>query len=77
MRSLQTAYGGMRYGVNASAITCSVYVGGEFEKETIENLSKLVDDGEKYGLPVLRLLAVGKDHGRERAVPGIASTDMR
>src|SRR3990167_7682173 len=28
--------------INASAITCSVYIGGEYEKQTLENLSKLV-----------------------------------
>jgi len=59
--------------INASAITCSVYVGGEFEKETIENLSKLVDDGEKYGIPVLAVTAVGKDMVRDARYLGLAS----
>ncbi len=59
--------------INASAITCSVYVGGEFEKETIENLSKLVDDGEKYGIPVLAVTAVGKDMIRDARYLGLAS----
>ena len=34
--------------INASAITCSVYVGGEHERQTIENLAKLVNQGETY-----------------------------
>ncbi len=59
--------------INASAITCSVYVGGEFEKETIENLSKLVDDGDKYGIPVLAVTAVGKDMVRDARYLGLAS----
>ena len=46
--------------INASAITCSVYIGGEYEKETISNLSRLVNEGEKYGIPVLAVTAVGK-----------------
>src|SRR3989344_9625310 len=37
--------------INASAITCSVFIGGEHEKETIANLAYLIDKGEKYGIP--------------------------
>ncbi len=59
--------------INASAITCSVYVGGEYEKETIDNLSKLVDEGEKYGIPVLAVTAVGKDMARDSRYLGLAS----
>src|SRR3972149_4504188 len=59
--------------INASAITCSVYVGGEFEKETIGNLSKLVDAGEKYGIPVLAVTAVGKDMVRDARYLGLTS----
>ncbi len=59
--------------INATAITCSVYVGGEFEKETIGNLSKLVDDGEKYGIPVLAVTAVGKDMVRDARYLALAS----
>lgn len=59
--------------INASAITCSVYVGGEYEKETIHNLSKLVDEGEKYGIPVLAVTAVGKEMARDARYLGLAS----
>jgi putative autoinducer-2 (AI-2) aldolase len=59
--------------INATAITCSVYVGGEFEKETIHNLSKLVDDGERYGIPVLAVTAVGKDMVRDARYLALAS----
>ena len=59
--------------INASAITCSVYVGGEYEKETIDNLAKLVDEGEKYGIPVLAVTAVGKDMVRDARYLGLAS----
>jgi putative autoinducer-2 (AI-2) aldolase len=59
--------------INASAITCSVYVGGEFEKETIQNLSMLVDEGEKYGIPVLAVTAVGKEMVRDSRYLGLAS----
>ena len=59
--------------INASAITCSVYVGGEYEKETIANLAKLVDWGEDYGMPVLAVTAVGKDMVRDARYLGLAS----
>lgn len=59
--------------INASAITCSVYVGSEYEKETIANLSKLVDEGENYGIPVLAVTAVGKDMARDARYLGLAS----
>ncbi len=59
--------------INASAVTCSVYVGGEYEKETIGNLSKLVDEGERYGIPVLAVTAVGKELVRDARYLGLAS----
>lgn len=59
--------------MNASAVTCSVYVGGEFEKQSIDNLAKLVDDGEKYGIPVLAVTAVGKDMKRDSRYLALAS----
>jgi len=59
--------------INASAITCSVYIGGEYEKETIENLSKLVNYGEDYGIPVMAVTAVGKDMDKDARYLGLAS----
>ena len=51
--------------INASAITCSVFVGSEFEKQTIENLARLVNEGQTYGIPVLAVTAVGKELVRD------------
>src|SRR5438128_2662247 len=39
--------------LNVSAMALSIFVGSEFEKETLISLAKLVDEGEKYGIPVL------------------------
>lgn len=58
--------------INASAITCSVYIGGEYEKQTIDNLSRIVDEGEAYGIPVLAVTAVGKDMNRDARYLGLA-----
>jgi putative autoinducer-2 (AI-2) aldolase len=59
--------------INASAITCSVFVGAEYEKETIDNLAKLVNFGEDYGIPVLAVTAVGKEMARDARYLGLAS----
>ncbi len=58
--------------INASAVTCSVYVGGEYEKETIGNLSQIVNEGENYGIPVLAVTAVGKEMVRDARYLGLA-----
>jgi putative autoinducer-2 (AI-2) aldolase len=51
--------------VNASAVTLSVFVGEEGERTTLLNLAKLVDAGERYGVPVLAVTAVGKTMTRD------------
>jgi putative autoinducer-2 (AI-2) aldolase len=47
--------------LNASAVGISIFVGSEYERESLLNLSKLVDEGEKYGIPVMAVTAVGKE----------------
>ncbi len=47
--------------LNASAVALSIYVGSEHEHQTLINLSKLIDEGEEYGIPVLAVTAVGKE----------------
>lgn len=51
--------------LNAAAVTMSVYVGSAYQHRTIVNLGRLVDMGEKYGLPVLAVTAVGKQMARD------------
>jgi putative autoinducer-2 (AI-2) aldolase len=57
--------------LNASAITLSIFVGAEGERPTLLNLAKLVDAGEKYGIPVLAVTAVGKDMARDARYLGL------
>jgi putative autoinducer-2 (AI-2) aldolase len=47
--------------LNVSAVTMSIFVGTEHERETLLNLGRLVDEGERYGIPVLAVTAVGKE----------------
>jgi putative autoinducer-2 (AI-2) aldolase len=58
--------------LNVSAITLSIFVGAEGERESLLNLAKLVDWGEKYGIPVLAVTAVGKDMVRDARYLGLA-----
>src|ERR1041385_8954639 len=51
--------------LNVSAMALSIFVGSEFEKQTLVSLAKLVNEGEKYGIPVLAVTAVGKDMARD------------
>jgi 3-hydroxy-5-phosphonooxypentane-2,4-dione thiolase len=59
--------------INASAITCQVCIGAEFESQTVANLAKLINYGEQYGIPVLAVTAVGKDLARDARYLGLAS----
>ena len=47
--------------LNVSAVGISVFIGSDYEKETLQNLSILVDQCEEYGIPVMAVTAVGKE----------------
>jgi len=47
--------------LNVSAVGISIFVGTDYEKQSLLNLGKLVDEGEKYGIPVMAVTAVGKE----------------
>ncbi len=47
--------------LNVSAVALSVFVGSPHEHESLVDLSRLVDDGEEFGMPVLAITAVGKE----------------
>ena len=47
--------------LNASAVGLSVFIGTDYERQTLLNLSSLVNEGEKYGIPVMAVTAVGRE----------------
>jgi putative autoinducer-2 (AI-2) aldolase len=47
--------------LNVSAVALSIYVGTAYEHQTLMSLSKLVNQGEESGIPVLAVTAVGKE----------------
>jgi 3-hydroxy-5-phosphonooxypentane-2,4-dione thiolase len=58
--------------MNAAAITTQVCIGAEFEKETLANLSYLINEGNRYGMPTLGVTAVGKEMVRDARYLGLA-----
>jgi len=58
--------------LNAAGMALSIFVGGQYEKQTLVNLSKLVDMGEDYGIPVLAVTAVGREMTRDARYLGLA-----
>lgn len=51
--------------LNAVGLGYSIMVGAPWERDTILDLSKLVDMGERYGLVVMAVTAVGKDMAKD------------
>lgn len=58
--------------LNAAALAISVFVGSPNERQTLANLARLCDDGQKYGIPVLSVTAVGKEMVRDARYLGLA-----
>ncbi|MBN2544865.1 MAG: 3-hydroxy-5-phosphonooxypentane-2,4-dione thiolase [Spirochaetes bacterium] len=51
--------------LNAAAMAVQVFIGGEYETQSIHNLTRLIDMGNKYGIATLGVTAVGKDLVRD------------
>jgi putative autoinducer-2 (AI-2) aldolase len=47
--------------LNACAVGLSIFVGTDYEHDSLLNLAKLVDEGERYGIPVMAVTAVGRE----------------
>ncbi len=50
--------------INAAAMACQTFIGGAGEAQSLETLCRMVDAGERYGVPVLGVTAVGKEMER-------------
>jgi len=51
--------------LNVCAMAVQVFIGGEHERESIINMTKMVDLGTRYGIPTMAVTAVGKDMVRD------------
>ncbi len=45
--------------LNVAALAVQVFIGGEYETQTVNNMTRLVDMGMRYGIPTLAVTAVG------------------
>ena len=51
--------------MNVSAMAIQVFIGGAYESRSVANMTRLVDLGLKYGIPVMAVTAVGKEMTRD------------
>jgi putative autoinducer-2 (AI-2) aldolase len=51
--------------LNAAAVAVQVFIGGEHETQSVHNMTRLVDQGQRYGVPVLAVTAVGRELTRD------------
>jgi 3-hydroxy-5-phosphonooxypentane-2,4-dione thiolase len=51
--------------LNAAAVAVQVFIGGEHETQSVHNMTRLVDQGQRYGIPVLAVTAVGRELTRD------------
>lgn len=50
---------------NASALCAQVYIGAEHEHESIRNLAAVINAGNRWGIPTLGVVGVGKELTRD------------
>ncbi len=58
--------------LNVSCLALSIFIGSKYEHQTLSNLAALVDQGERYGIPILAVTAVGKEMVRDARYLGLA-----
>jgi putative autoinducer-2 (AI-2) aldolase len=59
--------------MNVSAVAVQVFIGGEYETQSVTNMTKLVDAGMRYGIPTLGVTAVGREITRDARYIGLAT----
>jgi putative autoinducer-2 (AI-2) aldolase len=59
--------------LGASALAVQVFIGGEFETQSVQNMTRLIDEGYRRGIPVLGVTAVGKELVRDARYLGLAT----
>lgn len=47
--------------LDVAAVGVSVFIGSDYETQTLNNLSSAVNEFERYGIPVMAVTAVGKE----------------
>jgi putative autoinducer-2 (AI-2) aldolase len=50
--------------LNASVLAVQVFIGSEYERQTLKNLTDLIDQANRYGIAVMGVTAVGRAMAR-------------
>jgi len=58
--------------LNVAGVAYSIFVGSKHERRGLLNLTKLIDECERYGIPVLAVTAVGREMVRDARYLGLA-----
>ena len=58
--------------LNAAGVGVQVFIGGPMETRTVINMTRLIDAGYRYGVPVLGVTAVGRELTRDARYLGLA-----
>ena len=53
--------------LNVAAVGISIFVGSDYERQTLLNLANLVNQCENYGIPVMAVTAVGRETEKREA----------
>ena len=59
--------------LNVAGVAFSIMVGSSFERDTLLGLTRVIDEAENYGIPVLAVTAVGKDMKKDARYMSLAS----
>ena len=51
--------------LNVAAMAVQVFIGGDFETQSVHNMTRLADLGNRHGIPILGVTAVGKNMTRD------------
>ncbi len=58
--------------LNVSGVGMSIFVGAKNEDRSISNLGRLINEAQRYAMPVLAITAVGKEMARNARYLGLA-----
>ena len=59
--------------LNVAAVAFSILVGQPFERDTLLGFTQIIDEANRYGIPVLAVTAVGRGLGKDAKYLSLAS----
>lgn len=62
--------------LNASVLAVQVFIGSQFERQSLQNLTNLIDHANRYGIAVMGVVAVGRAMARTAEYFRLATRTM-